>query len=341
MVKSKYLLFVVVCVVASLFLFGCSVKIWPPLNVAQCEQLPDFAGLDEKHTKDECYSYLAVKNKDVSLCSKVYNDSTNCIARVAVDSNNLELCSSITENPKSSDYCYYQLSLSKLENNCDKVLSPSMRNTCLFKVAVAKKDSSLCSAMDLDSGISSIEQISMDLCFDNIAKSTSSFELCSKIEEKILHKNCLDSFLRNSLVGKSELDQAMCQLYTDKDSQQACSAVFDNNILECEQIEDLMVHNYNCIISLAIKQSNTVLCEKMRNETWCIYPEPCKSVATDFECYDMYAQTKLDPSICQKITNEHSDTRDMCYGNIAYNLNDTNLCGQIVNKSFGMPFCSK
>src|SRR3989338_8753439 len=93
-------------------------------NSSVCESAPSDA-------KDRCYSQVAERMGDIKACEqiKTANDRDNCIANFASRTGDGSLCKKIT-NINTRDYCYINASRNDL-SLCNEISSPNVKQDCL------------------------------------------------------------------------------------------------------------------------------------------------------------------------------------------------------------------
>ena len=105
-------------------------------------------------------------------------------------------------------------------------------------------------------------------------------------------------------------------------------------IIQQASLEDM------CIIGIAGKYEDVSLCREVsRDSRPACYgiiagvksdPDIClKAAPEEDQCYEQYAQNKMDGSICGRIKN--INTKDNCYNRLSNQLGDASLCGEMQN----------
>ena len=162
-------------------------------DVEMCNQLNEKNGYRTK-----CYIDIAKKTKNPQLCEDVENNAQeNCIASVAINSTDVELCNQLTslkENCKSE--------ISVLTNDLDLCLE-SGENTCIIKIAASRGDESLCNYYQQDS------------CYFAVARDAGKPEVCKKV-----NKSNYDSCLAES--AKGILNPYLCEEISDINQKDVC-----------------------------------------------------------------------------------------------------------------------
>ena len=114
---------------------------------------------------------------------------------------------------------------------------------------------------------------------------------------------------------------------------------FDGSIV-VDNITNWTKRDY-CYFSLAIKEGNDSLCDKIKTGKETCYenfdqtdidPIACSKVDnlnTRDTCYMYDAENEHDPSICAKISS--NDTKDSCYLTVALTEKNTGICTNISN----------
>ena len=174
---------------------GCtaSVKVWPPQNIADCDNFDDKPSETFSKTKDHCYAYFADQNNDVTLCEKIIDSlvKDECLSDVAINTLNSDFCSDII-NYYYKDTCYKTVSEKSGISSCGEISDFELRNSCFYMVAVTHLNPDLCESVDTEHAI-----IDRDRCYYEIGKETRDIELCNKVVSTFAQQGCID-FINNS-----------------------------------------------------------------------------------------------------------------------------------------------
>jgi hypothetical protein len=164
--------------------------------------------------KDSCYMDVGRKDLNAAACSMVFIQSAEmCLSYVAEYRNNASICEQIT----SSEWLNTKmLCLAHVTNDtsyCDQMKDQSdragcreylasggnyecnqadaeSRAACTWKVAVKKRDSSICDKISVEYDFDY-----KGMCYAEVAGLTGDIKACSKIKEKLSQKSCYESFV--------------------------------------------------------------------------------------------------------------------------------------------------
>ncbi|MFH1391034.1 MAG: hypothetical protein ABIH20_01850 [Candidatus Diapherotrites archaeon] len=142
--------------------------------------------------------------------------------------------------------------------------------------------------------------------------------------------------------GTVVTDQALCPVAEVAEVVEAVELTLEQELEVCigmpviqqASLEDM------CIIGIAGKYEDVSLCKKVSRDSrpGCYGiiagvkgdPDLCFEAAPEEDqCYQQYAQNKMDGSVCGKIKN--INTKDNCYNNLANQLGEATLCGEMQN----------
>jgi len=165
--------------------------------------------------RDDCIKNIAIKKKDTRMCKEIWNDDERiicereiklfteevlapcrnlltseekdyCIKKIALETNNIELCGLISgypfESPKKS--CFKEIILRGKRSearSCKKISSELVRNACFFEVAVNKNDLEMCKYPGWY----------QKYCYTGIAIKRKDPKICKKITDKFYQSECI------------------------------------------------------------------------------------------------------------------------------------------------------
>ena len=108
------------------------------------------------HKRNECYFEVGGRGKDLTICDKIVNDSGGgigmknaCVANVAFNTNNPQLCDSLKGKWGDKDDCYIIISekwndLEICNNISDDYKDEYSRHMCITNIAINNNDKSYC-----------------------------------------------------------------------------------------------------------------------------------------------------------------------------------------------------
>jgi hypothetical protein len=162
----------IVAFISIIFVSGCAIneggvklgviaKIWPPTSLEQCKNFDNFPTKFGEHSRSECYSIIAAKNKDESICDliEVSEQKPLCIYSVAQAKKDLSLCNKLFPQFPNDTYCVTSvldtMSAETGWNNislsiCDSLNSPLSKDACLSRIAINTKNTTICPQIKSD-----------------------------------------------------------------------------------------------------------------------------------------------------------------------------------------------
>lgn len=171
-----------------------------------CDQIQD-----ELSIKASCYSRVAIRNADFSLCEKIVIPylKYRCYTRVAEakkDSlicdkhsiqqykdfcygyvnHDVKICYSMKEDYFHNEtMCYAEMArISQNVSICEMIEDQGWKIACYIGVALEKKDASICPLIPVS------EMEMRDICYKHIAIETKNTSICKKIENQKLKRIC-------------------------------------------------------------------------------------------------------------------------------------------------------
>ena len=222
--KKKYywffvLIFIVFisCCVAETPKVTFKVVVWPPTNLTQCKNFDTFPKKTDERSRGECYTYLAVKNKNETICNsiEVSADKQLCILSVAIEKKDLSLCKLLVSN-ETRDSCENKINceLKPIEcgiSDCKSETDLYERSNCFSILAVSQKNISICNYVESsitlldcivnvlselnETSLSLCDQLinskSKEACLATIAVNTKNTTICSQIKDEFYKNWCL------------------------------------------------------------------------------------------------------------------------------------------------------
>jgi hypothetical protein len=183
-------------------------------------------------SRDDCFSQLASKTNDSSLCMRINASFTrdNCISRVAILKNNPGMCDAV--------------SVSASRNMC--------KNQIFERLAVTNRDVSYCRLLIAENG--SNEDMT-DRCIFSMAKSLNDSTYCNQITNIFAKELCLTG----------SIDPNSCNQIADSRGKQAClyiAAVYSNDPERCTIMPSQGMID-NCYIQVAKNTNNGKICARI------------------------------------------------------------------------------
>ncbi|MCX6772787.1 MAG: hypothetical protein NTV88_03380 [Candidatus Micrarchaeota archaeon] len=117
----------------------CFLKLSEKKGVAVCESYVNEYKGQVTSFADDCYTYIAAKNRDASVCDsiKVETRKASC---VAIAKRNADLCSEFSND------CV--ITIASLEMDPKICAHEQINFNCITNIAVIKKDSAICNLLD-------------------------------------------------------------------------------------------------------------------------------------------------------------------------------------------------
>jgi hypothetical protein len=178
---------------------------------------------------DNCFSQLASKKNDTSLCMRVNSSYTrdNCISNIATAKNNPSMCDS--------------MSVSASRNMC--------KNQIFERLAITEKDVSYCKLLIVENGSN---QDMVDRCIFSMAKKLNDSSYCGQITNVFAKELCLTG----------SIDPNSCSQISDSRGKEAClyiAAVYSNDPERCTTMPSDAMRD-NCYIQVASNTKNAAIC---------------------------------------------------------------------------------
>ncbi len=314
--------------------------------------------------EESCYTQLAVKNKDSSICKDISDAhlQNECHKNVALKAGNAALCDGITESPQVIELCKEEVAIRTGNADiCDKIKDPAIRNVCYGTVAKNTGNKDVCEKLKAD-------PISYEVCLMGVAQVNHDTDLCATITDAVKRDFCY------AKIALQDLDTKACTLIADSNMRQMCAAEleilsgrFDCSPIEsgkfredcfnakaamesgdlgfCDNIKNQEFKDI-CIGKVAVMKGNLQACEDIEN--WALKEkclsaiasktgdmEVCNKIEYDLQrekCYAGIAASKGDASICEQLT--YVPIRDKCFAAVAARLKDKSICDKISDPLF-------
>ena len=206
--KNFYILLLILIVS---LIFGCSSKvsdselvdksITEPVSesknkldstlVTECDEKQDII------EKDLCYFNLALDNVDDSFCDKISGTQPNESAIIG---------------GVKKDSCYILISIENPEDLaiCEKIQNTEDKELCYRRVAVKKKDPSICDLIQRD------PNPIKEKCFMDVAIEKKDVSICNKNQVQIWKNLCFTG------VAIAKKDSSICDLISDEEAKDTC-----------------------------------------------------------------------------------------------------------------------
>jgi hypothetical protein len=115
--------------------------------VVGCTDTPAMIDECEEQTAismhDACYQDTAIEKGEYKYCELMYFNSVYCLHKVAVKTNNIDLCNISW----ASDTCYYKVALNTNNYDYCELLTEEKTN-CSLEIAKQTKDSAKCAELN-------------------------------------------------------------------------------------------------------------------------------------------------------------------------------------------------
>jgi len=303
-------------------------KKWPPVDISECSVFPGIKSSGSTRTKDDCYYYIAEKDRDSGICNNIENSIrlSSCISNIAIIKLDIVLCRTVQET-LAKDTCIYDISISTNVSYCNEMSEKQAvtdsndnypKDDCYYKLALATSNATLC--MPIKGG----RFLSQGDCLSKISQDSKNPESCLNVQDPIEKTNCLDSFLIPIAEKKIIASSVICDNYPELENQIRCRAVISNDVSECLSISDDNIQ-LRCVGSIAMIRNNIDVCELIKENSYYDY------------CYSNYAEKEQDITACLKILSEGN--KNMCINNVVVSVKKSAICNELPNESPEKAIC--
>ena len=176
---------------------SCKIYVKEVLDtVAECEKIEDTL----RYSRSTCFEDIATDIKNVELCKKAtsYLDMEYmCIFYIAQDTRNEEFCSYLSDEPMGEYNTY--------------------RDSCYKKMAFVKKDEKICLLVE--------SRNAKDLCYAEVASRTINAEICDKIIDTKMKKECKTNI--TYLAEKDRIEHEKATAYFQEQDEKNYSAYYE------------------------------------------------------------------------------------------------------------------
>ena len=165
-----------------------------PIQDACIEQVSKMLGdvdgcdlaTDASTYKNNCYTYFAIKNMDMSICAKTSPEERRdeCYANYSIASANVDACMKVMESLGKTGCYYHAATVNRMPSLCNPLTLGSQRTTC-YGMAIMNDRGPVPSDCPLVA-----ETAWKDQCYYNAARSTYNGTLCDGISPGTSHDNC-------------------------------------------------------------------------------------------------------------------------------------------------------
>jgi len=287
-------------------------------NIEYCDKCL----LCSEEGKDYCYSRVAEKKNDISICNLISTTAeiNDCYERIAITNKDQKICELIDISKTSyyRDWCYRKIAISSIDqkicekiqdsdqsngckkdviketnesnekkinlniSDCDNINQEQYRELCYKKVAIIKKDSSICLMIDANSSYSTVRDRCSLLVAALIAENP---QKCSLADGTYTEDECLDSY------AKETMDISACNL--------------KSNIRNCYSDIYLSLSNEN---KLTLDTCNLISDKQKTIKDSCI----------TYYIINKGDKSENDISFCENLTD--SGDKGICYMNVMGNI---------------------
>tara|TARA_Y100000310_G_C20667689_1_gene808508 strand:- start:449 stop:1330 length:882 start_codon:yes stop_codon:yes gene_type:complete len=191
--------------------------------------------------KNHCNWVLAEKNRDVSLCENISNDTNfknakeNCVVQVAKSLDDASLC---------------ELAVSEENGERDKY-------RCYFTFATRQNDFSLCGKI-IDPPLE--EFYSQDNCSKEVATGLGDSSKCGELTDIDIKDSCYFEFARK------DSNLQLCENISNSDNKLYCEAIVSADDSKCNVIQNIGTKD-KCYLVVASEANDPSLCEEIQNAT--------------------------------------------------------------------------
>jgi len=181
--------------------------------------------IKDKHYKirNSCYTKVAVESEDKDICKTIISDSKerdNCLTWVALAIEDSSICKEITGNNISGkDSCYSQVAL-KTKNTfiCESIQTDQSYHRCFSEIALSFGFPGVCKDA-LREDLRLLPYPGTEYCYKNYAVETIDKDICDKISFSSLVEECKQD-VEIAIIcvdGDGVCDENICDLTNDTD----------------------------------------------------------------------------------------------------------------------------
>lgn len=186
---------------------------------------------------DECFSRLAVRTNDSSMCMKVNSSYSrdNCLSGIAITLGRPDICESIALNVS--------------RNTCKNQIYPQL--------AIKNKDAAFCRLIIADN--SQAQLTAVDACIVSMAKELNDTTYCNQVSTEFTRQFCLTG----------RIDPASCDTISDPQGRQVChyiAAVYSKDPSACASMPSGTLRD-SCYLQLASDMKNPQICSYISLES--------------------------------------------------------------------------
>lgn len=316
-------------------------------RIAEAAETPgDCEKIEHELWKSYCYSHLAIKLDEPSLCDKIIVESDTKMLFISKDVCLIETAKRSEDCEKVKTdilklHCYEEKLAERVGSElstlgpCDKLEEKFLKYKCITGTSEKNED---CEKVE--------PEFLKSLCYKDFAIKLDDSNLCSKVKEEILKDKCVAETPRNKkdcesvgsgffksdcyhILAKRLNDSDLCNEIITSEEKRLCIAETAETPEECEKSE----WPSQCYEKLAERLNDINLCDKVEDEEEylkydCVLKlakksEDCEKVKSEYhksECYAGLAEKLHDLSLCEKVTEEA--LKVFCKAFFKYSLDD-------------------
>jgi hypothetical protein len=272
-------------------------------DVSRCTVPPEIRGLTlsdcqklkKPFDKAACISGVALAGRDSSICMKLSEETLKaaCISIIAECTMDESLCDDRMSDAGDQYTCLTWVARAKKDVSiCDAIDNTNYKNPCIQEVASARKEVSLCNGIESNS--------SRDDCIEAVAVSIPDASLCNKLGSS------LDYWKHQCImkVAMVKQDIALCdEIPVDP----------GNRMTE------------TCVKNISEGKTDPSMCDSISNQD-----------VRDFYCLTPVAVASKDESACSSITDKRH--KNSCIAAAALAGKDVSMCQDIAIKDGAFTF---
>jgi len=217
------------------------------LDLSNCDNIEEnYQDLNTIRKKAECYTNIAVTNKDLDICEKAKNYSvigenvlSKCYGLIAVGTANFNICEKIEDNSDKGK-CYGYIAINKKDISfCDNLTDYDAQGDCYTLFAEDTQDVDVCEKI---SGKAFGEK---EWCYYYVAIATQDLSICNKISISYLTNECYNKIEPcESKLNQQEKDECYFNRAKGVKTPLVCEKILNENTkMECLRfVADALLH---------------------------------------------------------------------------------------------------
>ena len=161
-------------------LTACSTfNLFTGATIAQCD------ALSTDTLRDTCYAEFGILRQDIKLCNRAENSGSKfyCYEGIAESQNSSSLCSQI-EDSYWGNICFKAVGMNTNDPQlCDKITTSGLRNSCILDVSLDLEDETVCSGIQDSAPLT-------ERCYTKVAVAKKDLTICRNLPPPFAQDRC-------------------------------------------------------------------------------------------------------------------------------------------------------